>query len=290
MAITRIGRSIVVGSISFLFTAGCSSMIPQYQGGPTTTPAAPASTAQLGANPTPVVATAGGDTTGPLTVSLTEFKVAPGQTTVSPGQVAISIRNDGQVQHELLVFRSQLDPSQYPQENGDIKEDGQGVTKVSDGDNLDPGTTQSRIVNLTAPGKYLFVCNLPGHFKAGMYAAVTVGAPATTPAVTLSEFKVDTASSVKAGKYTYVIVNGGKLQHELLVFRTTLAPSAFPLDGQGEIQENGPGITKVSDGDNIDPANGQTRTIDLSQPGTYVFVCNLPGHFKAGMYSVAQVS
>jgi uncharacterized cupredoxin-like copper-binding protein len=53
-------------------------------------------------------------------------------------------------------------------------EDGPGITLVSDGDNLDPGTTQTRTVDLTQPGSYLFVCNIPGHFKAGMFSAVTV--------------------------------------------------------------------------------------------------------------------
>ncbi len=49
-----------------------------------------------------------------------------------------------------------------------------GITLVSDGDNIDPGGTQTRTVDLTQPGSYLFVCNIPGHFKAGMFSAVTV--------------------------------------------------------------------------------------------------------------------
>jgi uncharacterized cupredoxin-like copper-binding protein len=107
--------------------------------------------------------------------------------------------------------------------------------------------------------------------------------------VTLSEFKVQTAATtVAAGKVTFQISNAGKVQHELLVFKSDLAPSAYPLK-DGNIDEEGPGITKVSDGDNLDPGGTQTRTADLSQPGTYLFVCNLPGHFKAGMYQVVTV-
>lgn len=45
---------------------------------------------------------------------------------------------------------------------------------VSDGDDIDPGKTQSRKVDLTRPGTYVLVCNLPGYFKAGMYTTVTV--------------------------------------------------------------------------------------------------------------------
>jgi uncharacterized cupredoxin-like copper-binding protein len=114
--------------------------------------------------------------------------------------------------------------------------------------------------------------------------------PASSPGpVTLSEFKVQTAATTAAaGKVTFQISNAGKVQHELLVFKSDLVPSAYPLK-DGNIDEEGAGITKVSDGDNLDPGATQTRTVDLSQPGTYLFVCNLPGHFKAGMYQAVTV-
>jgi len=135
---------------------------------PTTTPASAANAAPAAAAPAPAPAT------GPLAVSLSEFKVAPAATTIAAGQVTLNITNGGTVQHELLVFRSDLAPSAYPEVNGGINEEGPGIEKESDGDNLDPGTTQTRTVDLTAPGTYLFVCNLPGHFAAGMYQVVTV--------------------------------------------------------------------------------------------------------------------
>jgi uncharacterized cupredoxin-like copper-binding protein len=75
-----------------------------------------------------------------------------------------------------------------------------------------------------------------------------------------------------------------------LIFRTDLAPADFPKEADGSVQENGQGVDKISDGDNIDPGKIQDRTVDLTQPGTYVFVCNLPGHFAAGIYSTVTVS
>lgn len=108
--------------------------------------------------------------------------------------------------------------------------------------------------------------------------------------VRLSEFKVTLASAtLSVGHKTLVIVNSGSAQHELLVFRSDLSPAQYPLDDKGDIAEEGPGIVKVSDGDNIDPAKSQTREVDLTAPGAYLFVCNLPGHFKAGMYSLVTV-
>jgi len=95
---------------------------------------------------------------------------------------------------------------------------------------------------------------------------------------------------MSAGQAKFVITNIGTIQHELLVFKSALAPAAYPVDKKGDIVEDGPGITLVSDGDNIDPGKTQTRTVDLTQPGTYLFVCNIPGHFKAGMFSEVTVT
>ncbi len=90
------------------------------------------------------------------------------------GKVDLTIANNGTVQHELLIFKSNRDPAAYPTDPaGNIKEEGAGVSLVSDGDNIDPGGSQTRAVDLT-PGKYLFVCNIPGHFTQGMYELVIV--------------------------------------------------------------------------------------------------------------------
>jgi uncharacterized cupredoxin-like copper-binding protein len=92
------------------------------------------------------------------------------------------------------------------------------------------------------------------------------------------------------GRYSFAIRNTGKTQHELIAFRTDLAPANLPLDATGDVNEDGPGLTKATDGDNVHAGKSQTRSIGLTSPGAYIFVCNLPGHFKAGMYAVATVS
>lgn len=109
-----------------------------------------------------------------VNVILTEFKVASAETTIPAGQVTLHITNNGAIQHELLVFKSNLAPSQYPMADGGIAEDDPSIAKVSDGDNIDPGATQTRTVDLSTPGTYLFVCNIPGHFMAGMWQQITV--------------------------------------------------------------------------------------------------------------------
>ncbi|MDQ1392911.1 MAG: hypothetical protein QOF30_1888 [Acidimicrobiaceae bacterium] len=124
---------------------------------------------------------------------------------------------------------------------------------------------------------------------AGVPAVVPAPAPAALTSVTLSDMKVTPSSvSVPAGKYTVTINNAGMMTHELLVFHTDIAPADLPIGPDGKVNEDAPGF-KISDGDDLDPGASQSRVIDLSQPGTYLFVCNLPGHFAAGMHSTVTV-
>ena len=210
------------------------------------------------------------------------------------GQLNFSITNIGTIQHELLVFKSDLPPSAYPVDSkGNIIEDGPGITLGSRGDKIDPGKTQARTADLTQPGTYLFVCNIPGHFKAGMFRVVTVTPSSAEQAfipAALAEWHVAAPRTIKAGTVNLETANFGTIQHELLVFKSNLPPSAYPVDSKGNIIEDDPSITLVSDGANLEPGTTQARTADLTQPGTYLFVCNIPGHFKAGMFLVVTVT
>jgi hypothetical protein len=50
--------------------------------------------------------------------------------------------------------------------------------------------------------------------------------------VRLKEFKViPVVASVQAGSVTFVVRNVGKLAHEFVVLRTTIAPSGLPMVG-----------------------------------------------------------
>ncbi len=115
-------------------------------------------------------------------------------------------------------------------------------------------------------------------------------AAVTAQRVTLSEWKVDVPVTMHTGKATLDIVNTGTIQHELLVFKSDLPLAQYPLQATGAINEEGAGITKVSDGDDLDAGASQARTVDLTQPGTSLVVCNLPAHFHQGMFTVVTVT
>ncbi len=250
--------------------------------------AAPSAAASAGPSAKPIGVPASG-----VAIYLSEWSVGL-PTSMLTGQVNFGITNIGTMPHELLVFRSDLPPTSYPVDSkGTIIEDGPGITLVSRGSVIPPGQSQARVVDLTEPGTYLFVCNMPGHFKAGMYRVVTVTSPSEQQAyapAALSEWHIAAATTLKAGSVIVETGNFGTIQHELLVFKSDLPPSGYPVDKNGNIIEDGPGIKLVSDGANIDPGGTQTRTVDLTRPGSYLFVCNIPGHFKAGMFSVVTVT
>lgn len=107
---------------------------------------------------------------------------------------------------------------------------------------------------------------------------------------TLSEWKIMVPTSIKAGKVNFKIVNAGAMEHEMVVFKADMDIAAYPTDDTGAVKEEDPSITKTSDGSNIAAGASEQRTIDLSKPGRYLFVCNLPSHFKLGMATIVTVS
>src|SRR5581483_658481 len=125
-----------------------------------------------------------------------------------------------------------------------------------------------------------------------MLGGVACSSGSRTIAVKLSEFRVSASSTtITHGKRTLHISNSGKIPHELLVFRPDAGtdPTKLTVSADGDINEDGAGAKKISDGDNIDPGKDQTRTVDFSTSGTYVLVCNIAGHYKQGMSEVVTV-
>jgi len=131
----------------------------------------------------------------------------------------------------------------------------------------------------------------------GLLFATTVGAvtrgtsrsgasvaPFPSITATESDFTIHlSAAHVAAGPFAVVADNRGASAHELVVFRTNLAPNKLPVGADGNVIESSPQLVKVADtGTNVAP--GQSRTMyTVLAPGKYVFVCNLPGHYRLGM-------
>ncbi len=106
---------------------------------------------------------------GDVNVELRDFEVRMAKTTLPAGQAKIVVRNAGSSVHELTIIKTDLEPEKLVVDGAKAKEDGL-VTKSAD---LNPGATATLTANLAA-GKYVFICNQPGHYALGMRTRVTV--------------------------------------------------------------------------------------------------------------------
>jgi uncharacterized cupredoxin-like copper-binding protein len=94
--------------------------------------------------------------------------------TAKAGVVTFKVTNTSKdTVHEMIVMYLK-DPTQalpYIDKENRVDEDKAGDKgEVSE---LDPGKSGALTVNLK-PGKYLLICNVPGHFAAGMWTQFTV--------------------------------------------------------------------------------------------------------------------
>ena len=122
-------------------------------------------------------------------------------------------------------------------------------------------------------------------------AASSSGAEETTVDVTEKDFAIAvTPGTASTGKVTFKITNAGPTAHEFVVFKTDLDQTALPLSTDGtEINEDGAGIQHIDEREDIAKDAAATLSVSL-QPGKYVFVCNLPTHYKLGMHVPFTVS
>jgi uncharacterized cupredoxin-like copper-binding protein len=98
-----------------------------------------------------------------------------------------------------------------------------------------------------------------------------------------------TPPTVKGGLVDFTVSNAGPSAHEFLIFRADQAPNALPTGSDGRVDESSAQITKVFDsGDNIAPNGSKVFHAALTL-GNYVMVCNLPGHYMAGMHAAFTV-
>ena len=105
----------------------------------------------------------------------------------------------------------------------------------------------------------------------GKEATPSAGAAQQTIKVTESEWKValPAAGTLKAGQYTFVVHNAGKIPHDLVV--------------------SGPHVTGTANTPLISPGKDATLKVGLSA-GIYTLYCAVPGHRQLGMVAKLSVS
>jgi uncharacterized cupredoxin-like copper-binding protein len=101
-----------------------------------------------------------------------EFSFRPETTTAQAGAVTISASNDGAEPHELVLAKSGDDPSKLPTSSDGSVDEAQ-LDVAGEVEEVQAGSSGSTDFDLS-PGKYVYFCNLPGHYASGMYGALTV--------------------------------------------------------------------------------------------------------------------
>lgn len=102
--------------------------------------------------------------------------------------------------------------------------------------------------------------------------------------VTLGTFTIDMPTTIKAGQVTFHVSNEDTSDtHEFVIFKSDLAPGNLPLDNSGNVDETAQGLTRIDEIPDMAPGDVKDLTLTLD-PGKYVALCNLPGHYQAGMF------
>jgi uncharacterized cupredoxin-like copper-binding protein len=106
-------------------------------------------------------------------------------------------------------------------------------------------------------------------------AEVTLGTP--------GEMSIEAPSSVKAGTVVFEVRNEGAAPHEFVLLRTDTRAGGLRVTNGRAAEPGLVGRTgKLAPG-----ADGELEA-DL-RPGRYVVLCNVPGHYEAGMRQALRV-
>jgi uncharacterized cupredoxin-like copper-binding protein len=120
------------------------------------------------------VAAACGGEDADVTVTLRDDGIDLSDATPAAGSLTFEGINEGTATHEFEVFGvpEGVDADALPVEDGVAAAD-EMLTVIDEVEDIAPGTSARLTVNLE-PGTYALICNLPGHYGAGMHRTFTV--------------------------------------------------------------------------------------------------------------------
>ena len=96
-------------------------------------------------------------------------------------------------------------------------------------------------------------------------------------------------TSVKAGQVTFDVTNLSRsIVHEMIVVAVENPNAPLPYDyNTGQIPEKQ--VKMLGETDGMEPNAEKTITLDLKS-GAYLLICNVPGHYAAGMWTPLTVT
>jgi uncharacterized cupredoxin-like copper-binding protein len=116
--------------------------------------------------PRPTVSASPSLPQGVVAVSLSEMELLVSSDTAPAGEVAFEVKNAGDLPHELVIVRTEVDAAELPVEDVKVVEDELDV--VARTDHLPAGGAATLTAQLDA-GHYVLICNLSGHYEASQF-------------------------------------------------------------------------------------------------------------------------
>ena len=104
-------------------------------------------------------------------VTMKDYSVALNVASVKAGAVKFAVQNSGAMAHDFELIKTDLAADKLPVDGGSAKAKEDGLVKQVQ--NIGIGKVQAVSADL-APGHYVVICNVPGHYQLGMRADLTV--------------------------------------------------------------------------------------------------------------------
>lgn len=151
--------------------SGATTTVTDHQ---TTTVFVPGTGGDTASVPTGGDSAGGGSAGGPLSFDMGDLFFKPDTATAPAGSVKVSVSNIGAAVHEWVLAKTDLDPASLPTlPNGEVDEEQlDSPGEIAD---IVPGASGKTTLDLK-PGKYVYFCNIPGHYAGGMYGGLEVTA------------------------------------------------------------------------------------------------------------------
>lgn len=161
---------VIVALVSLVFLVAACDDDEDEDG----TPTEPAVTEPAAEEPTPTAPAATEPAVGATAdVDLTEtpFSVTASPESASAGDVTFNVSNTGVIVHNFRAIKTDLAPDALPTADGQADESQLDV--VASSSDLDGGGSEEVAATLET-GSYVLICNIVGHYEAGMTTAFTV--------------------------------------------------------------------------------------------------------------------
>ena len=108
-----------------------------------------------------------------INATLRDDAIQLDNSSVAAGKVTFTVTNSSaKLVHELVVLQPDMAEDKLPvKASGKVDE--AKLKNKGEIENIAPGKSKKVTLKL-APGKYVLVCNMPGHYQMGMHTAFTV--------------------------------------------------------------------------------------------------------------------